>query len=63
MMGGFDKTAMAKGKKAIDQEMDMVSEMLKLGGYIPSPDHLIPHDVSWDNFSYFCRRLKEVIGK
>jgi uroporphyrinogen-III decarboxylase len=63
MMGGFDKTAMAKGKEAIDQEMEIISEMLKFGGFIPSPDHLIPHDVSWDNFKYFCHRLKETIGK
>jgi uroporphyrinogen decarboxylase len=63
MMCGFDKTAMAKGKAEIDKEMEMVAEMLKYGGYIPSPDHLIPSDVSWENFKYYSIRLKEVIGK
>ena len=61
LMGGFDKKAMASGPKAIDEEMEMVVEALKGGGYIPSPDHLIPHDVSWENFRFFCRRLKEVL--
>lgn len=63
MMCGFDKTAMAKSKPAIDKEMEMVAEMLKYGGYIPSPDHLIPPDISWENFKYYCHRLKQVIGK
>ena len=56
-------TAMAKSKEAIDKEMEMVAEMLKYGGYIPSPDHLIPPDISWENFKYYCHRLKQVIGK
>jgi len=63
MMGGIDKKALAAGPKAIDEEMEMVSEALKFGGYIPSPDHLIPHDVSFENFRYFCQRLKQVVGK
>jgi len=63
IMCGFNKRAIAEGRDAIDKEMEIVAEMLKYGGYIPSPDHLLPHDISWDNFKYFCHRLKEVIGK
>lgn len=63
MLGGLDKRAMAAGKAAIDQELAKVPDMLKHGGYVPAPDHLIPHDVSWDNYSYFNFRLKELIGK
>lgn len=61
--GGMDKRAMARGKKAIDEEIERVSCILEMGRYIPFPDHLIPSDVSWENYCYFVRRWKEMVGK
>jgi uroporphyrinogen decarboxylase len=62
-MGGMDKRAMAAGRKAIDAEMERIRAMLPLRRYLPFPDHLIPPDVSWDNYQYFVWRWKEIIGK
>lgn len=64
ILGGLDKTKIAKGKKEIDQELEAkLPFMLKHGGYIPYADHLIPPDVSWENFKYYRERIKEIVSK
>jgi len=59
MVGGFNKRAIAAGPKAIDDEMEVMKKVMAKGRFIPSPDHLLPHDISWPDMQYFCRRLKE----
>jgi len=60
MMCGFDKRAIAQGPDAIEAELEVTKQTVKGGRFVPGPDHLIPHDVSWENMRYFCRRLKDV---
>ncbi|MCL5072863.1 MAG: hypothetical protein M1308_18500 [Actinobacteria bacterium] len=61
IFGGIDKNKLAIDKSAIDNELVKVKEMIKLGGYIPYADHLIPPNVSWENFKYYRNKLKEII--
>jgi uroporphyrinogen decarboxylase len=61
MMGGFDKNTLAYGKKEIDSELVIIKKMIKSGGFIPYCDHLVPPNVSWENYKYFRERLKEII--
>lgn len=61
--GGVDKRALAKGRDAIDRELERVAPMLEAGGYIPHVDHSVPPDVSLENFLYYRRRKCELIGK
>ena len=42
-------------------ELMIIREMIKMGGYIPYCDHLVPPNVSWENYKYFREKLKEVI--
>jgi uroporphyrinogen decarboxylase len=63
VMGGMDKRAMIHGRAAIDAEMERVRPLLAGGRVLPFPDHLIPPDVSWENYQYFVWRWKELIGK
>lgn len=63
MMGGIDKRALAEGPKAIDVELERIRPAIDKGRYIPDLDHLIPSDVSWDNYSYYAQKLKELVGK
>lgn len=59
IMGGIDKRMLARGKKEIDEELEgKIPFMLKRGGYIPHVDHLIPPDVSLENFVYYRNRLE-----
>lgn len=61
--GGMDKRVMAKDKAAIDAEIERVKSITEIGRYIPYPDHLIPADVSWENYQYFVWKWKEMTGK
>ena len=62
ILGGIDKRALAAGKKAIDEELESkVPQTLKSGWYIPHVDHLVPPDVSWENFVYYRGRLEDMI--
>ena len=64
IMGGLDKTKVAKGKTAIDAELDAkLPAMLAQGGYIPHIDHLVPPDVSWDDFLYYRQRVGEYVER
>jgi uroporphyrinogen decarboxylase len=62
IMGGLDKRAIALGKEEIDMELESkLPFMLSKGGYIPCADHLIPPDVSWNNFKYYRNRLEQIV--
>ena len=61
--GGLDKRALALGKEAIDRELAIAERMLQHGGYLPGPDHLVPPNVSWENYRYFMHQLRAMVGK
>jgi len=63
LLGGIDKRSLAEGPEAIDAEMTRIRPALEAGRYIPELDHCIPDDVSWDNYTYYVERLKELVGK
>lgn len=62
-MGGIDKRVLALGPKAIDKELDRVWPAVEKGRYIPDLDHLVPDDVSWENYNYYVHELKRRVGK
>jgi uroporphyrinogen decarboxylase len=63
MMGGIDKTRLARGREAIREEvMYKVPPLVKRGGYFPGVDHAVPPDISLENFSYFVSLLRELCG-
>jgi len=59
--GGLDKSCIGKGKDAIDEMLKPVDAMIKKGGYIPFADHFVPVDCSFEDFSYYRRRLNDII--
>jgi uroporphyrinogen decarboxylase len=61
-LGGVDKRAMARGGRAIRQEIERLQPVIDSGGYIPGCDHGIPADVSWPNFVEYCRLLARATG-
>ena len=63
MMGGIDKRALAAGPAAIDAELARIRPAMEKGRYIPDLDHLVPDDVSWDNYCYYAEALKRLVGK
>jgi uroporphyrinogen decarboxylase len=64
IQGGVDKTRIASGKPAIDAELEAkLPFVLAHGGYIPFCDHMVPPDVSWDNFVYYRKKVREYVER
>lgn len=62
-LGGIDKRALAIGPQAIDEELARIRPALEKGRYIPGLDHLVPDDVSWENYCHYAWALKRLVGK
>ena len=60
LWGGVDKRVLTQGKEAIRSHLKELIPLIEQGGYIPTVDHLIPPDISWDNFRYYME-MKEVL--
>jgi len=61
IFGGVDKRALMKGPDAIDRELEAkLPFMFEQGGYLPSVDHHVPPEVSYDDFRYYLRRCRKI---
>jgi hypothetical protein len=57
-IGGIDKHEIAKGKTAIDAELNRrLPANLGRGNYIPSLDHWVPPDISYKDYCYYRDRV------
>ena len=53
MTGGIDKRVLAGGKEVIEEFLGRIMPyMVKRGGFIPTCDHGVPHNVSYENYMY-----------
>jgi len=59
LWGGVDKRVLIQGKDAIRTHLREFIPLIEQGGFIPTIDHTVPPDVSWDNFRYYmdCKHL------
>ena len=62
LMGGVDKREIARGKEAIDAHLAAMAPLVEEGGFIPTVDHTVPPDVSWDNFQYYMDAKRRLLG-
>jgi len=60
LFGGIDKRILAKTIKEIDKHLDRIlPAMYKRGGYIPTCDHGVPEEVSFENYMHYRNRVLE----
>ena len=59
-VGSMDKTALRKDKAAVDEELKRVQKLIKLGGYVPCPDHLLMPGTKFELVKYYFEKLKEL---
>jgi len=59
LIGNIDKRALIGGKESIKKEVDYKLSIIEEGGYIPSIDHAVPSNVSFQNYSYYINLLKK----
>jgi len=56
--GGINKLEIAKGRAAIDAEIERRLPLMRAGGYVPLPDHLIVPETALDDYRYYLERLR-----
>lgn len=61
LWGGVDKRELAKDRKAIDAHLRTFIPLIEQGGFIPTVDHTVPPDVSYENFCYYMERKMELL--
>ncbi len=59
LMGGIDKRSLAKGETAIRAELERRLPLIADGGYLPSVDHSVPPDISFDNYMNYLALYQE----
>lgn len=50
LWGGVDKRLLARGRKVVAAHLREFLPLIEEGGFIPTVDHTVPPDVSWDDF-------------
>lgn len=62
IQGGIDKRAFASGRQQIEREvLSKVPWLCRQGGYFPQVDHLVPPDVSLDDYRYYSELLRDAV--
>jgi uroporphyrinogen decarboxylase len=61
ILGGIDKRILASGQAAIDAELKRILPVMRVrGGYIPTSDHGVPAEVTYEDYLYYRRRCVEL---
>ncbi|MBI2438609.1 MAG: hypothetical protein HYV36_07350 [Lentisphaerae bacterium] len=62
--GGLDKRELAKGRAAIDRELEAkLPPLFRRGGYLPSMDHHVPPEVGWSDFQYYLEKTRALYAQ
>ncbi len=59
LVGGIDKRVLSKNKQSIQDELDGRLSLVSHGGYLPSVDHSIPPDISFENYIYYIKYYQQ----
>ncbi len=62
LAGGVDKTQLIEGKEAIRKELNRIESTIADGGFIPHVDHRCPPDVTYDDYLYYVKTKREMLG-
>ena len=60
IIGGFDKLVLEKDFAAIDAELESHISLMKKGGFILMPDHLITPGTPLENYKYYLDRVRQL---
>ncbi|MGD0005065.1 MAG: hypothetical protein ABSE06_12640 [Anaerolineaceae bacterium] len=61
IFGGIDKRVLAGPLSGIDSYLErLIPPMRERGGFIPTCDHGVPEEVSYENYLYYRKRCVEL---
>ncbi len=60
VIGGINKLVLEKGPAEIDAEIERRLPLMKDGGFVPMPDHLITPGASLTNYRYYLDRMRSL---
>lgn len=60
IIGNFDKLSLEKGHDAIEAELARLLPLMKEGGFMMMPDHLITPGVSLEDYRWFLERWRKI---
>jgi uroporphyrinogen decarboxylase len=60
IIGGIDKLVLTQDEAAIDAEIERRLPLMREGGFVPLPDHLIVPGTPLKNYVYYLNRLREL---
>lgn len=58
IVGGFDKRVLEQGRAAIDAELERRLPLMKEGGYLPMPDHMITPGTPLADYRYYLEKIR-----
>ena len=61
LWGGVDKRVLARGPEAIDAHLREMQPLVDAGGFVPTVDHTVPPDVSWQNFRHYMANKEKLL--
>ena len=62
IIGGVDKLEIARGREAIDRQMESVRKAVEAGGFIPHIDHDVPPSIREEDFLYYLERKRRLLS-
>jgi|YNPNPStandDraft_1061719.scaffolds.fasta_scaffold15316_3 hypothetical protein len=62
LWGGVDKRVLPRGPAAIKAHLREFIPLIEEGGFIPTVDHTVPPDVSWDHFRFYMEAKQALLA-
>ena len=62
LSGGVDKRIIAQDGEAIRKHLADFIPLIEEGGFIPSVDHTVPPDISWDQFRVYMDAKRSLLA-
>lgn len=59
-VGGMDKTALRKDRAAVDAEIERLTRLASMGGFIPCPDHRLMPGTKFELVQYYAEEIKKI---
>ena len=62
LWGGVDKRVLERDPESIRAHLRTFIPLIEEGGFIPTVDHTVPPDVSWDNFRHYMEYKQALLS-